>query len=456
MAIAKVILNGVTQMDVTQKTVTAASMLNGTTALKNDGTDITGNIASKTSSDLTVSGGTVTAPAGYYSSNASKAVSSMTLPSSTSTSSSGTSKATISRNTADRYLNIPAGYNASAQYYTISGVPDGSAGTPTATKGTVSNHSISVTPSVTNTTGYITGGTKTGTAVTVSASELVSGSQTLENNDTYDVTNLASVTVNVSGSGSATHTCTIETGSNSSSVYVSYNNTMYYTAGDEFTFSAGDNLYMYANGRTSGGTIRVNDVTVASTSTTSANYNYTLPDADIHLIMSTGSTGTIYLYTDDGGYKFIGHTAYIVNTSSTTPIDVGTFATGNTSIWTSNKIVYVKIRDSAGRRNGYYYGTDAFIMNNTPGNNLPSTSNYLVCGTVYQQNSAGYLVQPVAIERLSLSHPDGPGIYPDTIYDDGSIAIKAKYDNSLLTINGTFYVNVYLLDWPAGINPFQG
>lgn len=42
---------------------------------------------------------------------------------------------------------------------TVAAMPTGTAGTPTATKGTVSNHSITVTPSVTNTTGYITGGT---------------------------------------------------------------------------------------------------------------------------------------------------------------------------------------------------------------------------------------------------------------------------------------------------------
>ena len=84
---------------------------------------------------------------------------------------------------------------------TVSAMPTGTAGTPTATKGAVNNHSISVTPSVTNTTGYITGGTKTGTAVTVSASELVSGSQTITENGDVDVTNLASVTVNVSGGG---------------------------------------------------------------------------------------------------------------------------------------------------------------------------------------------------------------------------------------------------------------
>lgn len=79
-------------------------------------------------------------------------------------------------------------------------VPSGTAGTPSATKGTVSNHSVSVTPSVTNQTGWITGSTKSGTAVTVSASELVSGSETKTANGTYDVTNLASLVVNVSGS----------------------------------------------------------------------------------------------------------------------------------------------------------------------------------------------------------------------------------------------------------------
>lgn len=110
-------------------------------------------ITRRSSSDLTASGATVSVPSGYYASNASKAVAS------------------------------------------------GTAGTPTATKGTVSNHSISVTPSVTNTTGYITGGTKTGTAVSVSASELVSGSETKTANGTYDVTNLAELVVNVSGGG---------------------------------------------------------------------------------------------------------------------------------------------------------------------------------------------------------------------------------------------------------------
>ncbi len=122
----------------------------------------------RTSSDLTVSGATVTAPAGLYASSASKSVAS------------------------------------------------GTAGTPTATKGTVINHSVSVTPSVTNTTGYITGSTINGTAVSVSASELVSGSQTLSDNGDYDVTNLASVTVSVSGGGGGNLTVASKTATLSS------------------------------------------------------------------------------------------------------------------------------------------------------------------------------------------------------------------------------------------------
>lgn len=104
--------------------------------------------------------------------------------------------------------------------YASASIPSGTAGTPSASKGSVSNHSVSVTPSVTNTTGWITGSAKTGTAVTVSASELVSGSETKTANGTYDVTNLASVVVNLSFS-------TIYTGSSTPSSSTGVNGDIY-------------------------------------------------------------------------------------------------------------------------------------------------------------------------------------------------------------------------------------
>ena len=72
MAIAKVIYKsspsdtGTTWMDVTGKTVTSASMLNGTTALKNDGTDITGSITSQSAQTIYPSTSDQTIASGKY------------------------------------------------------------------------------------------------------------------------------------------------------------------------------------------------------------------------------------------------------------------------------------------------------------------------------------------------------------------------------------------------------
>ena len=117
----------------------------------------TDSFTAKTSSDLTANGDTVSVPAGYYAENASKSVAS------------------------------------------------GTAGTPVGTKSAVSSNALYITPSVTNTAGYISSGTIEGDPVIVQASELVSGTKSITANGTnIDVANYQYVTVNVSSGGGGT------------------------------------------------------------------------------------------------------------------------------------------------------------------------------------------------------------------------------------------------------------
>ncbi len=211
--------DGTTLIDLTSDTVAAGKMLSGTTAHDKSGAAVTGNIPTKTSSDMTVSGKTVTAPAGYYASAQSKSVA------------------------------------------------DGTEGTPTATKGTVSNNAVSVTPSVTNSAGYISGGTKTGTAVTVSASELVSGTKAISASGSTDVTNYkyasvsaGTITNNTSG---GTSSGTVNRGNQIKIGAGYYASDAYYTAQNNsgtknITSSGTTSVDGYANVSVSAGTITNN------------------------------------------------------------------------------------------------------------------------------------------------------------------------------------------------------
>lgn len=147
-------------------------------------------IVQRSSSDLTASGATVTVPAGYYASQATKSVTTMTLPTSASSSATSgyTSKATISRSTSDQYINIPPGYNSAGGYYKINAVANGTASGPSSVSGTaatVSNgtntltltKTVSITPVVS--AGYISSGTATNATVTLTANVTTKAAATI-------------------------------------------------------------------------------------------------------------------------------------------------------------------------------------------------------------------------------------------------------------------------------------
>lgn len=109
-----------------------AKMLSGNTAYAN-GTKFTGSIATKTGTDITASGDTVTVPAGYYASQNTKSVAS----------GSATGPASVSGTSAT----VSTGTNTLTLSKTVSITPVVSAGYVSA--GTAANASVSLTASVT-------------------------------------------------------------------------------------------------------------------------------------------------------------------------------------------------------------------------------------------------------------------------------------------------------------------
>lgn len=144
------------------------------------------------------------------------------------------------------------------------------------------------------------------------------------------------------------------------------------------------------------------------------------------------------------GYTLLGSAEFTVNTTSTTELSVGTIDCGSAA-YTSQKLIYVRIRDKAGKRNGYYYGSDSFVFNRNPGRgSTDTTTSVAICTMRY---SSGALTSLIPSTKY--------GIYPGSINSSGEIAINGRYNSSSTsTINGTFLCEVYSLDWPDGVSPF--
>ena len=148
-------------VDTSDATLNSNALLpDGVTAYA-DGTKYTGTASENDSSDLSVSGATVTAPAGYYASSASASVASgsaspaSTISATGATVSTGTNTITLSK-TVNNTPNVSAGYVAS---------------------GTAGDSSVSLTASVTTRSAQtITPGTSN---QTIASGTYITGTQTI-------------------------------------------------------------------------------------------------------------------------------------------------------------------------------------------------------------------------------------------------------------------------------------
>lgn len=161
--------------DVSDATIdSGGDMLSSVTAYGADGTKYTGTIATKTGTDLSASGDTVTVPAGYYASQQTKAVAS----------GSATAPATISGTSAS----VSTGTNTITLSKTISVTPTVSAGY--VASGTAGNSSVSLTASVTTkAAATITPGTSN---QTIASGTYLTGAQTISGDANLVASNIKS------------------------------------------------------------------------------------------------------------------------------------------------------------------------------------------------------------------------------------------------------------------------
>lgn len=147
-------------------------------------------------------------------------------------------------------------------------------------------------------------------------------------------------------------------------------------------------------------------------------------------------------------YKLLASQDYTVSTTSTSATSVGTIDLGSIG-WTSDKIIYVRIRDKAGPRNNYFLGTDTFFFNYREASGSTTSLTIRGCFIHYRTNSSP--------NTYVANSNTGYGVYARNITSGGVVEIYRRYNSTYSpTINGTYNVKIYALDYcPDQGNPFD-
>lgn len=153
-------------------------------------------------------------------------------------------------------------------------------------------------------------------------------------------------------------------------------------------------------------------------------------------------TGTL----SGSSWTLLGYKDLTVSTTSTTAAAITNGTLTYSAAYTSNKIVYVKVRDKAGPRSGYFIGSDTIFFNPYPANSA-TTDLTSSLKAIHRYNNGTY---------TTYNTTSGYGIYPYSITYAGVITMYSRYSSTnTLTINGTYRVEVYTLDYPTNAgNPY--
>lgn len=161
----------------------------------------------------------------------------------------------------------------------------------------------------------------------------------------------------------------------------------------------------------------------------------------MNVTMRYGYQGLTAPDTPKSSWKLLGSQEITTSSTSTTATSVGTFSIP--AAYDGNKVILVRVRDKAGPRNGYFYGSDSFFMNYQDASGGTSTITY-----------AGRLIHRRTNDTYSSyigATTNGYGVYGYSITSAGVVTIYRRYNsNYSLTINGTYTVEVWALDYGPG------
>ena len=196
-----------------------------------------------------------------------------------------------------------------------------------------------------------------------------------------------------------------------------------------------------------GGVARFDDASITTATASDVLQGKLFLSADGTITEGTNSGGGS---GGDSAWTKVAETSYQVSTTSTSATTVATWATGHSEIWTGSKWVYVRTRDTAGKRSGYFYGSDQFFYNSSLANGEASPT-YISTALRISLRYSGTTIKPA-----STTDHYGYGVWADYLYPDGRIRIRQRYNSSYsLTVDGTYKVEVYLLDPAGGVPIFE-
>lgn len=178
----------------------------------------------------------------------------------------------------------------------------------------------------------------------------------------------------------------------------------------------------------------VTDTTAAASDVASGKYFYT---ADGARTAGTSSGG-------GSSWELIASTTMTVSTTSTSAQSAGTVALGSAAA-TKDAIIWVHIRDTEGKRAGYFYGSDAIFVNANKANG--STTAFTGPGvTTLRCTSSGTYA----------GYTGAYGVYGYSIANNGTLTVRKRYNSSYsLTVNSDYRIYVYKLVPPSGMVLFE-